>query len=224
MNKPTKFITGMPAMLIIALVFGMMAVGCDQDSGGGGGGGSGSVKDAQLYQSNGISEYTGSGTVKIGYYADDSYDDVYVEVGTVTDGKLSFTLPSPVPDAYLSPFDEVEMPGVTISDPSAKSYSPNLYLFNGSGREIGSLSLEKTDGTTTHQVGYIYLDKACSLSGTSSYSRNGYTQHITVSISAHSGWNKLYQYYTQSGTTITGTMKSGGEPSDMKWVINSYNY
>jgi hypothetical protein len=33
MNKPTKFITGMLAM---TLVFGMTAVGCDQDSGGGG--------------------------------------------------------------------------------------------------------------------------------------------------------------------------------------------
>jgi hypothetical protein len=218
------FLIGMAG---ISLALGMMVIGCDEDSDDGGGGSASSVKDAQVYLENGT-EYTGSGTVKIHLGDYNSANSTYVKVGDVVLGKFSFTLPTSIPDEFLSAVGTAEFgDGVTISDPNAKMRTVSFYLFDDRDIELGSLSLEKTSGNTTHQVGYMYFDRACSMNGKYSWSDTydsvTYTTTTSISVTATRGWNKLYQYYTESGTTATGTVKSTGIPSDLKWVIDSYN-
>jgi hypothetical protein len=201
MNKPTKFIT---EMLGVSLVLGMMMIGCEQDSGGGGGGSGNdnfTVTNAQVYQEDFSTPYTGSWTVKIGD----------ISVGSVTGGKLTFELPSSVPSQYLDSFSEGVPSGITVSPSNAKSWGGEIYLFEDNTR-IGSLSLmNPTWSTAIHQVMYLYFDRACSIIGSS----EGWTYSIDASI----GWNKVYMDIAPSSGTITTDLSN--VPSDLKWVFIS---
>jgi hypothetical protein len=207
MNKPTKFIT---EMLGVSLVLGMMTIGCEQDSGGEGGGSGNddfTVTNAQVYQENFSTPYTGSGTVKIGD----------ISVGSVTDGKLTFELPSSVPSQYLDSFSEGVPSSITVSPSNAKSWGGEIDLFDDNTR-IGYLSLmnNPTGSTAMHQVMYLYFDIACSIRGSS----DGWTYSIDASV----GWNKVYMNVAidvdniaQSSGTITTNLSN--VPSDLKWAI-----
>jgi hypothetical protein len=165
-----------------------------------------------------------NGTVKLRYYYNESYgsdtpgyDDV--TIGSVTNGKLKFTLPSTAPSQHLQ--EITGMPSnVIVSQPNARTASP-IFLF-ADGTQQRSLNLMKTVGGTEHSAGYFYFDQACSITGTervtNEYDGSVYTSIYSVNASA--GWNKIYQYQTQSGSTYEITITTSNVPSDLKWVVS----
>jgi hypothetical protein len=161
-----------------------------------------------VYDEDGVA-YTGTGNVKVV----DSF------VGGVDSGKLTFTLPLPWENEA---FAEVLESGtikwddrVTVTN-GANAYGIQLDLFSDVTL-IGTLSLEKTDGATFHKIEYMYFDKACTVNGYMPLPDDGDAGLVTVSIDAHRGWNKLYQYRTTESSTLTTNLSS--LPTGLKWVV-----
>jgi hypothetical protein len=186
--KKRNFLIGMVG---ISLALGMMVIGCDQDGDSGGGGGPGRVSGTQVYLSDGT-EYTGSGTVKVsiyystgtGYGSSGTYETA---VGSITDGKLSFTLPKP-DEQYLSPPENIFGESTTVKGEDIKVAPVEGFTFiDASTGKTGSLSSNK---------GYFYFNKACSISGTDS---NG----AASSASFHSGWNEFTSSSRSDKWTVT---------------------
>jgi hypothetical protein len=160
------------------------------------------VSNQQVYEMNDNGTlYTGSGTVKIAGGA--------ITVGSITNGKLTFTLPSTVPSQYLYAFSEYMPSGITISPSNARGLSNegDIGVYDGN-RIIDYLFLMKTEGSTMHVVENWYFDRAAKITGSS--------DGTTASVDAHVGWNKIYMNSTPSSTTITAN--STNVPSGMKWV------
>jgi hypothetical protein len=161
------------------------------------------VADAQVYQilsNNTIGDaYNGSGTVKIGD----------LTVGSVTGGKLTYTLPAPVSSQYLTAISDI---GFTVSPSNVKGIlmEGTALLYSGSTR-IGGLVLAKIEGSTIHGILYWYFDSAVKITGSS--------DGTTMSIDANAGWNKIYVYGTQTSGTYTTNLSN--VPSDMKWTFQS---
>jgi hypothetical protein len=163
------------------------------------------VSNQQVYLEDESTPYTGSGDVKIAGGA--------ITVGSITNGKLAFTLPSTVDSKYLLSFSENMPSGITLSQPDVRGITSegDIGLYDGN-RIIDYLFLMKTVGKTMHSITYWYFDRECSISGNA----NG----LSVSINASVGWNKVYMVSTESGSTNTGTAttNSSNFPSDLKWV------
>jgi hypothetical protein len=172
------------------------------------------VTNAQVYQENETLPYTGSGTVKIGD----------LTVGSVTGGKLTYTLPATISNSYLMDIVSFHSSDVSVSNPNAKmlaseAYAANLYTGN---TLIGGLAPMKTVGSTGYEILYWYFNQACSITGTDRYTDedDGSVRTSTYSINASAGWNKIYVYGTQlSGTATTNPSNF---PSDLKWVFASF--
>jgi hypothetical protein len=168
------------------------------------------VTNAQVYLEDETSSYTGSGTVKIGG----------LTVGSVTGGKLTFTLPSQVSSQYLTDISNV-LTGFTVSPSNAKGIvlEGTAELYSGN-TPIGYFGLMKTEGNTLYAVFYWYFDSAVKITGNKSMSGS----FRTMSIDASTGWNKIYYVTTESGSTNTGTITTdlNNVPSDLKWVFASF--
>jgi hypothetical protein len=167
------------------------------------------VINAQVYQENETTPYMDSGVVKIGDF----------EIGTVDNGKLSFTFPTTVPSQYLESIPDIPS-GVTVSPPSARLFQHSIELYSGNTR-IGSFTFGKIAGSTEGQVLHVYFDRACSINGSYTNNYDGTVEVVTYSINARAGWNKVYEQvdWAQSRWTYT----TSNVPSDLKWVFWSYN-
>jgi hypothetical protein len=178
------------------------------------------VTNEQVYQrsDDGVvgGTYNGSGTVKMGYSVKKS-DRVYVEIGKITGGRLSFTLPATASEQYLYPILEDMPSGITVSPSDARLAIVDFYFFDDSNREIGYLSF----GETYHQVGYLYFDREVTMNGTGiGTNGDGSPFSQTWSINARKGWNKAYVVYAVSppwGSTVTTDLSK--VPSGLKWVF-----
>jgi hypothetical protein len=157
------------------------------------------VTNEDVYYYDESTPYPGNGTVKIGS----------LQVGTVTDGKLSFTLPSVVDITGATPVDWEEVE-VTPPDPVVNVYIWELDFFRtGETEKIGQLLFTKTGEGGTHYITDAYFAQACEVTAIGNF---------TVSINANAGWNKLYQYGADlGGGTITTDVASA--PTGLKWVF-----
>jgi hypothetical protein len=197
--KRMNFLIGMVG---ISLALGMMVIGCDEDSDDGGGGSASSVTDAQVYQNDESTLYTGSGIVGVVKTGE-------LTIGSFTNGKLSFELPATVPSQYLESLSVNVPAGLTVSNSNASMFQHSIALYSQDER-IGSFFLVKTAGNTKHEISYWYFNQAVRITGTS--------DGATVSIDARAGWNKIYTYETQTSGAMTTNLNN--VPSDMKWVVD----
>jgi hypothetical protein len=173
--------------------------------------------NAQVYGMDGKT-YTGNdGTVNLVYWAEGSdFPEVIGTAGTVTNGKLTLSLPSSVPDRYLGPGSYLteQMPGVAITPANVQISFDVDFIFDDS-----SIGLEKGSENTRYRILYWYFSKGAEITGTFSNTNRGYTQ--TYDVSAKAGWNRLYRSITESGNTETSTITTDLSkiPSDLRWVI-----
>jgi hypothetical protein len=166
----------------------------------------------QVYESDYSTPYTGSGTIKIRLGEYGSY--TYVDVGTVSAGKVTLNLPATLDSKYLDPVYTDDTPtGITVSPSDVMSESPTLRMFEGTA-EKGTLDLRKETQTVQDRIAYMYFSKACSITGTN----NDHGGTITWQINGKAGWNRVY--LNANNTTGKYTTDLSGVPSDLKWVFN----
>jgi hypothetical protein len=187
------------------------------------GGGSVPETNAQVYWRDG-KQYTGSGTVKLMYWGEgDSNGKSIATVGTVTDGKLTLSLPAIIPDQYLVYGEDwmKQIPALTITPADVQfGTSMGFDIFYENSQKGFYFGKETSD--THDDVSYMYFSKAAKISGNSSNtSEDGVTQTQSMNIDAKAGWNKIYSSYLQSGNTrtVTYTTDLSKVPSGLKWTI-----
>jgi hypothetical protein len=190
-------------------------------SGGGGGEPSPNtieVEEEQVYNMDESTDYTGTGTVKIGDLV----------IGTVsTGGKLTLTLPATGVDTYL--VDVTAMAAalkskegwdnVTVTegeDANAQVWD-NLDLYSGENK-IGELLLGKSDGWADgfHGVRYFYFDSHVNITGTLAGGGDG-----TIQFSGGPGWisgGNGFSYHpilpTEGTKWVFKSTATGGDDED----------
>jgi hypothetical protein len=202
----------------------------------------------QVYQGDGT-PFTGSGDIKIHYYASDQ-QTLEVDAGTVVNGKLTLALPPTVADEYLRLFTEHFYTSVkiTVSPTDLKILKPNFYLV--AGGTTYRLSYGKEDGFENDNeeryewayITYIYASKEAVVTGTAggepeTEEDDGITwtgtETGTYNLTLKEGWNAVYEYEYENeklsgntGTytyTYTVTTDGRGIPDGLKWVISPRN-
>jgi hypothetical protein len=169
----------------------------------------------QVYKSSDLTEYSGSGDVRI--FNEEKNEYLPGTAGTVANGKLTLKLPQTVEDKYLKSIQENNIPdSVHVSPVDGKALNAEFHLIIGEDRH--QLSYEKMDGNKRYDsVMYLYAAKDFAISG-SGPNEDGKT--ITYDTQMKKGWNRIHVQFESA--TIIMTTKPDGLPSDMKWVINDY--
>ncbi|WP_010260238.1 hypothetical protein [Treponema primitia] len=201
--------------------------------------GSGDVKDATVYQrnwQNGSDQLTpvsGNATVSLVLYKnDEDTNPTRVDIGTITKGKLSFTLPAESKfNTYLATLSsEPELANLKISNPAAKALTlgGGFALLNNAGQEIGDLRFEKDTTTGNDDITYWYFDRDVKITGTviqEAEDEDDWSGTITINIDAKKGWNKVRNSETGNEKTrsFTSTITIWtGSTSDYKWVYEQH--
>jgi hypothetical protein len=199
-NKSKVPLVRLFGIIALVAVIGFSMVGCktdEDDSNGDGGNVSIPETNVQVYNRDGT-PYTGSGKVR--FFLVNQQDKV-IEVGTVTDGKLTLSLPS---DA-----DMLASIGST-----------------GTNLAMDGLKLYPTGSTSGKYFDYIGQKENKVYSVTYVYSKTDYNVNYSApggynyQIDVKAGWVKLLDI-TESGQPLLLTNKLSGLPSDMKWTVGN---
>jgi hypothetical protein len=165
--------------------------------------------------------YTGTGTVKM-QIESVSGEMQFVDVGTISGGNVTITLPAVIEDALLTPLTMPE--GVAVKPAGAKACMPAFTVFEDDvmkgGLVFGTL-IPSFAGVSADAIQYGYFPRATSANGKDTSQTN-----LTVKVTAKKGWNKLRVYGASSGgfdafapAAIDGTITSDltGASQSMKW-------
>jgi hypothetical protein len=209
-------------------------------------GGKTSVQNANVYLEN--------GALLSGINADvflelEGEGNVEIKIGSITNGKLSFTLPDDISNdaAYgweqiaerysykvgeTTPWDDiVTKNSVVVSQKDAKWLDSGFYCTTHEGNGYAlSYSATEEEGTEING-GYIYLDKSTTLKGdwtmTWSDQSDTWIYNQTFDCTFTAGWNILYWINTEEtdeNTTHTETQTVFTTPpaASMKWVASGW--
>ncbi|MDR2535567.1 MAG: hypothetical protein LBD29_05995 [Treponema sp.] len=245
--KSTMFFTGILSMTLV-FVLGLILTGCPnepepetpvsliQNI----------AKDEQVYQNSDnvmapFPKYTDSGTVKLKLN-----EGRYKEVGTITKGKLTITLPDSIENNDLIPLaDELEslvsaetIAGDLTVNPSDAKGLPAVFAIFAGETEIGSLNYVKQSIdslpflpsspliTTRHTIEYMYFPQPTGI--ITDVSLEDFSESaVDAHVDGNQGWNKLYMRISlnisETATSVNGTITSNLEniPSNMQWVASS---
>jgi hypothetical protein len=172
---------------------------------------------AQVYRVSDTSNYSGSGTVTVTIT-----DTVSLDLGTITDGKLTLKLPETVKEEYLEPVTKVLGPSLTISSQDAKILTSE-FAFVDNTKTSYRLSYEKDSDNTEDCIFYIYSSKGVIVSGTETRKEEKKTYIETYDLALTEGWNRVFWHEErhEDGTRIsTITTDGSGMPLDMKWMLH----
>jgi hypothetical protein len=212
--RKSSFILG---ILALALVFGLVLTGCNLNDDDGSSVEPVPESNAQVYWMDGKAN-TGNETVNLVYWAEGSdVPQVIGTAGTVTNGKLTLSLPPSVAEQYLDSgsYWMEQLPGVTITPSDVQIRFDVDFLFDDA-----IIGFEKGSDNTTYRVLYYYFSKEATITGTVSNTNGSDTR--TYNVSAKAGWNWLYRSSTKSGNTRTTTITTDLSkiPSGLRWVID----
>jgi hypothetical protein len=196
--------------LLLSLSVALLALfyaSCSTD----GGNGSPAEDWKLVYKKNGT-PYTGSGKV---YMA--NKQDSMLEIGAMSNGKITLSLPAKVDLFFLEELDSefnAEPP-----DSEAWLYVYPLRLVNSAGEHIGDLEYEKITNSKIHKMSYWYFSKDTRINASFVQEEN----NLELQIDAKKGWNKVH-YYALYDVNIVGlkiymTTDLSEVPDDLKWVI-----
>jgi hypothetical protein len=185
------------------------------------------VDKADLVESNESTPYEGNfGTIRITGAATGGNGSWTVNAKTVTfaEGKLTFGLPlTGDMDALIASTGATPKDwGTSItSPPDAKSYGCDFYLYESEAptegdEPIGKISLVKTEGTTKHEIKYMYFDQECGIVDRIANSMDELT--ISIVANGHIGWHDVY-IRTESGVVEKITTDPNLFPTGLKWVV-----
>jgi hypothetical protein len=190
----------------------------------------------QLYNTNG-GEYTGNGNVLIDIEKSGGGVE-RKEIGTVTGGKITFTLPDITGETYEWYNYQDELPkDVTASPAKAKYLGFSVcFIEDGSGLEY---SLFKSgpewdnSGTKNNdRMTYVNVDQNVSINGTFSDTHESYDDSSSIviiqswsKVSLKKGWNELYEqttsiYNEAVKSTTTQSITSTSPKNGLNWVID----
>jgi hypothetical protein len=236
-------------MLVMALVFGMMVVGCDDGStdgdgsstSGSGGGGKGigaklelSGKVYTMIRNNkeftvSFPEYTGN--LSIG--------DNNGGTATITSGRLSYTIETP---NNLITCDDLQnrlfydYDNVTTSVSNASCFILEFFGSNTTLEKANMvLNLGNTSTTQTiESVSYVYVDKDVTITGKGKTDNNGVHTSKTnnFSLALKEGWNAVYTKRVDSATHPAGNPSNPSSVTStetitlnnpiLKWILEIY--
>lgn len=145
-------------------------------------------------------------------------------VGTDTilaDGNLDLNLTTPPPAILRSVSDISNDTAITISD-SAAFYATtgSLSVFDISNTMVGRIEKKNFDTTVvtgSFIVNYIYIDRACNITGSSTAASGTDTTRIDFNLSLEQGWNVFYTQQTGETPTLTTLLIASGEPAGANW-------
>jgi len=178
------------------------------------------VKNAKVFNMD-DTLFTRSGKVFLWAYGKND-PDVWKEVGKITNGKLSFTLPdlsADVSKGFLAAeafniFGFVDGSGINASPPDAKMLLTDdggvLYVVFDNDIE-GALVYGSFDGNQFQCRIYTYLDKKTTVTGTNT--------DYTVNCTYTKGWNTVYVFDDNSLTKFS-TDSSIVNTAKMKWYFS----
>ena len=208
-------------------------------------GGSFSVKNEQVYIRENNTLFTGSGKVYMGYFIEGSGQYEKVEIGTMTNGKLTFTVPSAAaPEKFLQTVKvnvTNETSGtqswtytnkkgsITANPGNVKIAAGNIIFIDSTDQEEYHLYYITENMSTSYGMGYTYSDKNAAISGTMSfretYQNSAHPEEneirdvtISYNITLSKGWNIFYQAQSPNSLSVSNTVPSGA--TGMKWVIS----
>jgi len=181
------------------------------------------VQNANVYNLN-DTPFTGSGKVFLGLMGKNNNDVVVKEVGNITNGKLSFTLPDLSAEDVAKGFLAANVfnfyGGIITSSPDARMLVTDetdaLYVTLDNSEE-GILGYIYKDNNSVQFMLYAYLDKSTKFTGTSS--SNGET--ITVNCTFTKGWNVFFWKDDRNGVITISTNPSIFNVTKMKWYYGS---
>ena len=208
---------------ILALALVLTFAGCGGDDGDGGGGGSGSnlsISGQQVYETNGIltTEYNGDLPVNSNVGGN----------GSITEGKLTFSVGRP---NTLSPLESVMTSGEFGNIFSYFEFSPNgtqgivLSLTTGAG-DLSKVnrSVNTSMAVSVDMIYYAYVDRDCTITGEGrTASISGYTvTYPNTTLNLKTGWNAIaVKVVLTSISSKTGTASfSVGDSSSCKWTLD----
>ena len=209
----------------------------------------------EVWNANGstsLTPFNGNLTIKaISGYEDSNWNYHEFDLGgtgSVTAGKLNFTLGTPPSDSLSVLFGEDEDEGliITVSDPEVKGVffyefsADNGYLY----RSKSSYSETQTSSSGSYEmVEYVYVEKDVNVSAkkyTDTYNeeedgityKGTWTQNA-FSINLKKGWNALCYKYTatssfnaatNTSTSTSSTSYSASIPSGLNWIYDDDDY
>ncbi len=145
-------------------------------------------------------------------------------VGTDTilaDGNLDLNLTVPPPAILRSVSDISNDTAITISDSTAfYATTGSLSVFDISNTMVGRIEKKNFDTTVvtgSFIVNYIYIDRACNITGSSTTASGTDTTRIEFNLSLEQGWNVFYTQQTGETPTLTTLLIASGEPAGANW-------
>jgi hypothetical protein len=232
-------------IIALAAVIGFSMAACggggdDDDDpngpgGGGGGGSSGSLGETftlsdQVY-TLGVDESavsSGGNMYKYTPYTgpDRILTDGHGGTGSITDGKISFSVGVPVVRPGSQYFTTLLGGlGLLAKDVKLQPDDTQINTFNFEDIKLKKEYMESKLGQSSNileQVMYLYVDRDCTITSNGG-TDNSSVQKITyskVNISLKKGWNVFYHTQTAATTNVTRGLVSG-DSKNAKWVLSS---
>ncbi|MDR0562543.1 MAG: hypothetical protein LBG73_07615 [Spirochaetaceae bacterium] len=170
--------------------------------------------------------YTGTATVSL-LFEDSNGETQSEDVGTISGGTLTLTLPADVDESLLPPLTLTE--GITLQPPAAKALTPSFIATeNGAVKGIlifGTYTVSPA-GVGIDSIQYMYFPQATTIKGKGSLDASQ-PDNITFDVTGKKGWNELLSHAGFSGiftdlTTVSGTMTSDfTKNAGMRWWLIS---
>jgi hypothetical protein len=220
-------------IITLAVLIGLLTIGCSDDDGDGNGGDGSGYLGATLELSGQV--YTGddnSFDYKNYTGGDLTVSSLYGGSGTITGGKLNFTIGVP---ENLNTFDFEDLFGYGYDDVTSSSSSVQGVILDKLSTNPGGRLYKENDtrsesgnsfSKTHEEVLYVYVNKDVTVSGkgtTIKITDHNYTfTSKNFNLALKAGWNAVYLKYFESGTYDHGSTETGtislSNPS-LRWVL-----
>jgi hypothetical protein len=190
--------------------------------------------NAQVYEKDEVTPFTGSGTIKtVLAFTDPVYGPIeeLLDVGTVQDGKLTLNYPPSIADKYLTANSSSSIK----AEPSNVKIlgTLNVYLYQGVARRSLEFEGRSESGSPAiqyyHNIKNFYFSVAARISGENNYPPQHPGSHpevIIYNIKGKAGGNRIhllmyggekadgieYQFYEWTSDLST-------VPDTMKWIL-----
>lgn len=136
-------------------------------------------------------------------------------------GQFDMNLSVPAPSALAPVSVIITDTNITVSDPDAfYAAFGNISVFDLSGTATGRIEKKNFDSAAvvgSFIVSYIYLDRPCNISGTSTTITGSDTTRTEINLQLSNGWNIFHTLQTEQSPAFNGLLIASGEPGGATW-------
>jgi len=162
--------------------------------------------------------YTGSGIIKIAYDEDDN--EILINAGSVTNGKVNLNLPPTIPDKYLSKLflDKIATLCTDYTN-DIKEFEGLLVLTDNNGNRLGELTMHYEEKPIFEVIEYWYFSKAGKIN--CDFEKDLGRRDISK-FDIKVGWNKIYCHSNYADGNSTKECNTNNIlTKEMKWTIQA---